>query len=316
MLQLCVPLRKAEYQGKTVTNVPTVPMKKKERLSPSMRVKPGKISTGKGAGGHRMSTEEMHSVGSVWNKEPYECKECKVKVHPPGLEKVGATDVDRLHSALASGGSYAGTKSGDEGLHHVVKHPPKLEITSESKSSKGKVGKVFNLEHGSVEAEHVERKTCPSCYQKQSGRTTLATARGATPEASRSAAEAKIKKSLELITEMIKSTNKAYPLGEGPKKTQGGGQLWLQAPAPKEQKEQKFPVNLASAPKEEKSFKGPEGEEFGKPVSQKTGQGCVSEEIRHLKKDKGYPQERAVAAALNICGESKKVKKSLPFIYI
>ena len=59
----------------------------------------------------------------------------------------------------------------------------------------------------------------------------------------------------------------------------------------------------------EKSFGGPEGEKFGKPVSEKTGQGCVSDEIKQLKKQKDYPQERAVAAALNICGESKK---SLP----
>jgi len=63
----------------------------------------------------------------------------------------------------------------------------------------------------------------------------------------------------------------------------------------------------------EKSYEGPSGEQFGKPVSQKTGQGCVSEEIRHLKKEKDYPQERAVAAALNICGMSRK--KSQP-VYV
>jgi len=53
-----------------------------------------------------------------------------------------------------------------------------------------------------------------------------------------------------------------------------------------------------------------EGEDFGKPAA------SVSEEIRHLIKEKGYPQKRAVAAALSMkrAGEfhdGKKAEKSL-----
>jgi hypothetical protein len=47
---------------------------------------------------------------------------------------------------------------------------------------------------------------------------------------------------------IIKSdATKAYPLGEGPKQTRGGGQVWLQKPAAK--KEKKEPkIYLGTAP--------------------------------------------------------------------
>lgn len=47
--------------------------------------------------------------------------------------------------------------------------------------------------------------------------------------------------------ELRKAVDKAYPLGEGPKKTSGGAQLWLQHPSAK--KEKKDPVfNVGTAP--------------------------------------------------------------------
>lgn len=58
-----------------------------------------------------------------------------------------------------------------------------------------------------------------------------------------------------------------------------------------------------------------EGESFGKPVSEKAKEDpntCMSEEISHLIKDKGYSQKRAVAAAYSICDHPKsRTKKGL-----
>jgi hypothetical protein len=48
-----------------------------------------------------------------------------------------------------------------------------------------------------------------------------------------------------------------------------------------------------------------EGEDFGKPAS------TVSEEVSHLMKEKGYPQKRAVAAALDMERRGDIQKKSL-----
>jgi hypothetical protein len=57
-----------------------------------------------------------------------------------------------------------------------------------------------------------------------------------------------------------------------------------------------------------------EGEPFGKPVSTRDPDKCVSEEISHLVKDKDYEQKRAVAAAYNICKHPDKRSKSIDLI--
>lgn len=52
-----------------------------------------------------------------------------------------------------------------------------------------------------------------------------------------------------------------------------------------------------------------EGEDFGKPVSTRDPDECMSEEIKHLINEKDYPQKRAVAAAYSICKHPKQKGK-------
>jgi hypothetical protein len=61
----------------------------------------------------------------------------------------------------------------------------------------------------------------------------------------------------------------------------------------------------------------PSGEDFGKPMARRKDESSnefMSRIVSHLVKDKGYDQQRAVAAAYNMSGHpraGKPVKKSL-----
>lgn len=58
------------------------------------------------------------------------------------------------------------------------------------------------------------------------------------------------KKSIDAISDLMKAADdaeKGYPLGEGPKKTKSGVELWMQPPPVKKEKKE-YPINLDTAP--------------------------------------------------------------------
>jgi len=64
---------------------------------------------------------------------------------------------------------------------------------------------------------------------------------------------------------------------------------------------------------------GPAGEGFGKPMEKRKGESSnefMSRTIRHLMKDKGYDQKRAVAAAYQMTGQSKTGKPVAKSLYL
>lgn len=231
-------------------SVGRVPAGKAAGLKEStMRIRP----KGKRTTGYKRTGEEMEYKQSAWNKPPYECKGegCGTTVYPPQHVKVGTEH--ELMGHLASGGQWSGTH---EGAHHI-EHPPKLEHP--------KFGdRPIALTHGSITAENVDKKLCPSCLAKEGKKIAIASAKGRTPEEAKAKAEefASTKKSMYMLAQMM-FLSKALV----------------------------------------------EGEDFGKPAS------TVSQEISHLIKEKGYPQKRAVAAALSMKrrGDIKedKAEKSL-----
>lgn len=208
----------------------------------------------------------MADVGSAKNREKFKCvgegagyagKGCGVDVHPGGMEHIedveGQPIPHRLGTALEQGAEYvkptktASEEQGPKGeptkvtrTGHLVEHPPRLEVTSDTHPERQKeLGPPGSVKHlvdqditvrgagkggsdlkqkravDAVSAEHIDRKLCPDCHKRLTKRTFVASAKGKTPEDaaakvqaatggwSGAKAKAGLKRSLELLGELL-----------------------------------------------------------------------------------------------------------------